>query len=56
LSDISARVHIKRMLKDDLMSFAVPRGLLREMEENVAGSFLERNTWKELMALKNNRG
>jgi len=52
LSDISARVAIKRLLKDDVMSFAVPFRLFQEMEENVLGSFLERNTWKDLMALK----
>ena len=52
LSDISARVAIKRLLKDDLMSFAVPFRLFQEMEENVPGSFLERNTWKDLMALR----
>ena len=52
LSDISARVAIKRLLKDDVMSFAVPFRLFQEMEENVVGSFLERNTWKNLLALK----
>jgi uncharacterized protein (DUF169 family) len=52
LSDISARVAIKRLLKDDVMSFAVPFRLFQEMEENVPGSFLERNTWKDLMALR----
>lgn len=52
LNDISARVHIKRLLKDDLMSFAAPYSLYKEMEENVPGGFLERHTWKNLMALK----
>jgi len=52
LSDISARVAIKRLLKDDLMSFATPFRLFQEMEANVPGSFLERNTWKNLMALR----
>jgi uncharacterized protein (DUF169 family) len=52
LSDISARVAIKRLLKEDFMSFAVPFRLFQEMEENVVGSFLERNTWKNLLALK----
>ena len=52
LTDISARVHIKRQLKDDVMSFAVPLAMFQEMEANVPGSFLERNTWKELMSLK----
>jgi hypothetical protein len=52
LTDISARVQIKRQLKDDVMSFAVPLAMFHEMEANVPGSFLERNTWKELMELK----
>jgi len=52
LSDISARVALKRLLKADVMSFAVPFRLFQEMEENVPGSFLERNTWKDLMALR----
>jgi len=52
MNDLSARVALKRLLKDDLMSFAVPFSLFQEMEANVPGSFLERNTWKELMELK----
>ena len=52
LVDISARVQIKRQLKDDVMSFAVPFVMFQEMEANVPDSFLERNTWKELMELK----
>ena len=52
LNDISARVAIKRMLKDDVMTFATPFSLFEEMEKNVAGSFLERGTWQQLMALK----
>ncbi len=52
LVDLTARVAIKRQLKDDVMSFAVPFAMFQEMEANVPGSFLERNTWKELMKLK----
>jgi len=52
LVDISARVQIKRQLREDLMSFAAPVAMFREMEANVPGSFLQRNTWKELMELK----
>jgi len=52
LTDISARLHVKRMLKRDLMSFAAPFTLFKEMEENLDGSFVERTTWKELAALK----
>ena len=49
LTDLSARVHIRRLLGNHLMSFAAPLGLFREMEDNVAGSFLERPTWKSLL-------
>ncbi len=52
LNDISSRVAVKRQLKEDVMSFAVPFSLFREMEENVEGSFLERPTWQALMKLK----
>lgn len=54
LNDISARVAVKRILKHDVMTFAAPFRLFEEMEENVPGSFLERETWKQLMALKKN--
>lgn len=50
--DISARVQMRRQLKDDLMSFAVPYAMFREMEGNVPGSFLERRSWHDLMRLK----
>ncbi|MBN1613521.1 MAG: DUF169 domain-containing protein [Deltaproteobacteria bacterium] len=52
LVDISARVQVKRQLKDDLMTFAVPFAMFQELEANIPGSFLERNTWKELMGLR----
>ena len=52
LVDISARIQIKRQLKDDVMSFAVPFTMFHEMEANIPGSFLEKNSWIELMKLK----
>jgi len=52
MNDISARVAMKRILKDDVMTFAAPFRFFQEMEKNVPGSFLERGTWKQLMALK----
>ena len=52
LVDISARVYLKRLIKDDVMSFAMPRALFQEMEANLDGSFIGRNTWNELMALR----
>jgi uncharacterized protein (DUF169 family) len=51
LNDISARLAIKRILKKDVMSFAAPYTLYLEMEANLAGSFIERNTWRQLRAL-----
>ncbi|MCJ8502529.1 DUF169 domain-containing protein [Desulfatitalea alkaliphila] len=51
LNDISARLALKRILKKDVLSFAVPYRLFQEMEANVAGSFIERNTWRQLRAL-----
>ncbi len=54
--DISARVQMRRQLKDDLMSFAAPYALFEEMERDVPGSFLERRSWKQLMKLKGLEG
>ena len=51
LNDITARVYLKRILKDDLMSFAIPVPLFHEMEDNLTGSFLEQDTWKQLVAM-----
>ena len=52
MSDISARVYLKRSLKADLMSFSVPFSLFQEMEENVDDSFLKGDTWKDLQSLR----
>ena len=41
LTDISARKHVDR----DLLSFAVPYKLFRHMEDNVEGSFLQKENW-----------
>jgi hypothetical protein len=49
LTDLSARVYIRKQLGDNLLSFAIPFALFREMEANVAGSFLQRHTWQELL-------
>jgi uncharacterized protein (DUF169 family) len=51
LSDISARLYLKRILKDDVMTFSVPKQLFFEMEENLDGSFLQQDTWRQLQAL-----
>jgi uncharacterized protein (DUF169 family) len=49
LTDLSARVYIRRQLGDNLMTFAMPFALFEEMEANVAGSFLQRPTWQSLV-------
>ena len=49
LTDLSARVSIRKLLEDHLMTFAVPLAMFEEMERNVAGSFLERPTWQALL-------
>ena len=49
LTDLSARVYIRKQLGDNLMTFTVPLAMFEEMERNVAGSFLERPTWQGLL-------
>lgn len=51
LTDLSARVYVRKQLGDpNLMTFAAPFALYEEMEQNVAGSFLERHTWQSLLS------
>ena len=50
LTDLSARKYVAKQLGHDLLTFTVPLAMFREMEANVPGSFLERDTWRELMA------
>jgi hypothetical protein len=45
LTDLSARKYLKTSLGSNLMSFTIPFKRFLEMEENVAGSFLESETW-----------
>jgi hypothetical protein len=52
LTHISARTYIRQQLGDNLMTFAVPLTLYREMEANVSASFLERPVWQKLAAGK----
>ncbi len=50
LTDLSARVHIRKQLgSDHLMTFTAPWKLFMEMEHNVAGSFLQRGIWQSLL-------
>lgn len=48
LTDISARKNVRKILGKDVMSFSMTPAMYREMENNVDGSFLKRNTWAEL--------
>jgi uncharacterized protein (DUF169 family) len=52
LTDLSARVYIRKQLEGSLMTFTVPLAMFKEMESNVAGSFLERPTWQGLLKAK----
>jgi uncharacterized protein (DUF169 family) len=52
LTDLSARVYIRKQLGDHLMTFAVPFLMFEEMEANISGSFLERPTWQRLLQQK----
>jgi hypothetical protein len=52
LTDLSARVHIRKQLGDNLMTFTAPWELFEEMEANVEGSFLQRPTWHSLVKTK----
>ena len=49
LTDISARVYTRRILGRDKLTFAVPFKMFLEMEDNVEGSFLEREAWGKLI-------
>ena len=51
LNDLSARVYLKRLLRDDVLSFAVPLKLFREMEDNLEESFLSGETWRQLRTM-----
>ena len=49
LTDLSARVHIRKQLGDNLMTFTVPLAMFEEMEGNIEDSFLQRPTWQNLL-------
>jgi len=52
LTDPSARKYMRK-LGADLMTFTVPFKMFQELEENVEGSFLQRETWKTLLEQDN---
>jgi uncharacterized protein (DUF169 family) len=49
LFDISARRNIAHLIDRDMMTFTIPLSMYEEMEANVSGSFLEKETWRSLM-------
>jgi hypothetical protein len=49
MTDISARVTVRPMLGKTSMSFTAPWPVFQRMEANVEGSFLQRETWREIM-------
>jgi uncharacterized protein (DUF169 family) len=49
LTDLSARKVTDKVLGRDILSFSVPFSMFEEMEGNVEGSFLERDTWKSVI-------
>jgi uncharacterized protein (DUF169 family) len=48
LTDISARKNVKHQLDDHLLAFTAPWALFLEMEGNVEGSFLQKESWAAL--------
>jgi hypothetical protein len=48
LTDISARQNVRASLGENVLSFTAPWPLFQEMEGNVDGSFLQRETWRAL--------
>jgi uncharacterized protein (DUF169 family) len=53
MTDISARKNVRATLGQNVLSFTAPWPLFQEMESNVEGSFLQRETWS---ALQKSRG
>ena len=52
LTDISARLYLRKALDHDVLSFTAPWGLYQEMEANAPESFLNRFAWKTIMGKK----
>ncbi len=51
LTDLSARLYVRKQLGDaNCMTFTAPYALFEELEKNVADSFLQRNTWQNLLS------
>ncbi len=52
LTDISARLYLRKLLGRDLVSFALPWAFFQEMEENAPQSFLSRQAWRKLRQVR----
>ena len=52
MTDISARKNVRATLGENVLSFTAPWPLFLEMEANVEGSFLQRETWQSLLRSK----
>jgi hypothetical protein len=52
LTDLSARLYIRKQLEDNLFTFSVPLKMFKEMEANVEGSFLKCHTWQTIVSEK----
>jgi hypothetical protein len=52
MTDISARKNVRATLGEHILSFTAPWPLFLEMEGNVEGSFLQRETWNALQKSK----
>jgi hypothetical protein len=48
LTDISARLTVRPLLGNNVLSFTAPWPLFLKMEKNVENSFFERETWRQL--------
>ena len=53
LTDLSARKITDKAVGRDILSFAVPYKMFQEMENNVEGSFLDRDTWRSILQMRN---
>ena len=49
LVDLSARKNLRRQFGKNVLSLSVTPGMFRRMEQDVEGSFLQRETWKSLL-------
>ena len=52
LMDLTARLLLRNQFGENVMSMSIPWKMFLAMEDQVAGSFLERHTWRELRKTK----